>query len=162
MRCGWTGRSHWRCVPTAVLRRIRWWVRSWWRVKRSWAKPSIRVRERLHAEPLAIELARRVIAPTTAPRPDLTLYVNLEPCAHQGRTPPCTAAILAAGIPRVVVAIQDPDTRVAGRGIETLRAHDVRVEVGCRAGAARELNHIFLRRQERGPAVRRTQGGADE
>ena len=101
-----------------------------------------------HAEPLAIERAGRMLAPN--PPPDVTLYVNLEPCAHHGRTPPCTAAILAAGIPRVVVAILDPDARVAGNGIEILRAHGVEVEVGCRAGAARELNHLFLRRQGRG------------
>jgi diaminohydroxyphosphoribosylaminopyrimidine deaminase/5-amino-6-(5-phosphoribosylamino)uracil reductase len=59
-----------------------------------------------------------------------TLYVTLEPCAHHGRTPPCTDAILASGVRRVVVGIEDPDPRVSGRGIAALRQAGVEVEVG--------------------------------
>ncbi len=60
-----------------------------------------------------------------------TLYCTLEPCSHHGATAPCVDAILAAGISRVVVALEDPDPKVAGRGIATLRHHGVTVDVGC-------------------------------
>jgi diaminohydroxyphosphoribosylaminopyrimidine deaminase/5-amino-6-(5-phosphoribosylamino)uracil reductase len=62
-----------------------------------------------------------------------TLYVTLEPCAHHGRTPPCTDAIVASGIRRVVVGIEDPDPLVSGRGIATLRAAGVEVDTGVGA-----------------------------
>jgi diaminohydroxyphosphoribosylaminopyrimidine deaminase/5-amino-6-(5-phosphoribosylamino)uracil reductase len=62
-----------------------------------------------------------------------TLWTTLEPCDHQGRTAPCTAAIIEAGIARVVVGIEDPDPLVAGRGIERLRAAGIKVEVGVLA-----------------------------
>lgn len=68
------------------------------------------------------------------------LYVTLEPCCHHGRTPPCTTAILAAGIARVVVAMSDPDVRVAEKGLALLRAAGVTVEVGLLQAEALRLN----------------------
>jgi diaminohydroxyphosphoribosylaminopyrimidine deaminase/5-amino-6-(5-phosphoribosylamino)uracil reductase len=83
-----------------------------------------------------------------------TLYVTLEPCAHHGATPPCADAILAAGLARVVCGIEDPDPRVAGRGLARLRAAGVVVERGLMAGEAHwtALGHI-LRVTERRPFV---------
>jgi diaminohydroxyphosphoribosylaminopyrimidine deaminase/5-amino-6-(5-phosphoribosylamino)uracil reductase len=73
-----------------------------------------------------------------------TLYVTLEPCAHQGKTGPCAAALLEAGVARVVACMQDPNPLVRGRGFERLRAAGVVVDVGLMAGEARELNRAFL------------------
>ncbi len=73
-----------------------------------------------------------------------TLYVNLEPCIHHGRTPPCTDAILNAGIGRVVTALQDPHPAVAGRGIAALREAGVDVSVGLLKEEAERLNGPFL------------------
>lgn len=75
-----------------------------------------------------------------------TLYVTLEPCCHHGKTPPCTDAILAAGIARVVAAVGDPFPKVAGGGLAALRAAGLRVEVGCEADAARERNAPYWKR----------------
>lgn len=72
-----------------------------------------------------------------------TLYVNLEPCNHQGRTPPCTEAIIRAGIARVVAGMRDPNPRVAGQGIERLRAARIRVTVGVREEECQARNRIF-------------------
>ncbi len=72
------------------------------------------------------------------------LYVTLEPCCHYGRTPPCTEAILKAGIRRVVVALEDPNPKVAGGGIAQLRAAGMQVDVGLLEAEARRQNDIFL------------------
>jgi diaminohydroxyphosphoribosylaminopyrimidine deaminase/5-amino-6-(5-phosphoribosylamino)uracil reductase len=74
-----------------------------------------------------------------------TLYINLEPHSHQGRTPPCTAALIAAGIHRVVACMPDPNPKVSGRGLEKLRAAGVHVEVGRLEVEARRLNEAFAR-----------------
>src|SRR5262245_8580735 len=72
--------------------------------------------------------------------PGATLYVTLEPCNHQGKTPPCTDAILRAGVARVVAAMRDPHPLVSGRGLSRLRAAGVSVEVGLLEDQARRLN----------------------
>jgi diaminohydroxyphosphoribosylaminopyrimidine deaminase/5-amino-6-(5-phosphoribosylamino)uracil reductase len=74
-----------------------------------------------------------------------TLYINLEPCSHQGRTPPCADAVVAAGIRRVVASMQDPNPAVSGRGFERLRAAGVQVEVGRLEDQARRLNESFAK-----------------
>jgi diaminohydroxyphosphoribosylaminopyrimidine deaminase/5-amino-6-(5-phosphoribosylamino)uracil reductase len=74
-----------------------------------------------------------------------TLYVTLEPCCHHGKTPPCTDAILRAGVARVVAAMTDPFPRVAGQGTEALRAAGVAVEVGAGEAEARRLNAPYLK-----------------
>jgi len=74
-----------------------------------------------------------------------TLYLNLEPCDHFGKTPPCTRAILDAGIERVVAGMKDPNPLVAGRGIGRLRKAGVRVDVGIKEKECRELNAPFCK-----------------
>ncbi|MDR0233750.1 MAG: bifunctional diaminohydroxyphosphoribosylaminopyrimidine deaminase/5-amino-6-(5-phosphoribosylamino)uracil reductase RibD [Zoogloeaceae bacterium] len=78
-----------------------------------------------------------------------TAYVTLEPCSHFGRTPPCADALVAAGLTRVVVAMEDPNPKVAGRGIERLRAAGITVDCGLLADEARELNIGFVSRMTR-------------
>lgn len=75
-----------------------------------------------------------------------TLYVNLEPCNHTGRTPPCTEAVIRAGLSRVVVGMVDPDPRVSGTGIERLRQAGLEVIVGVEEAACRHLNEAFVQR----------------
>ena len=81
-----------------------------------------------------------------------TLYATLEPCSHQGRTGPCVDAILAAGIARVVVAVEDPDVQVAGRGIGRLRDGGVTVDVGVGEPAVREQLAPYLHHRRTGRA----------
>jgi diaminohydroxyphosphoribosylaminopyrimidine deaminase / 5-amino-6-(5-phosphoribosylamino)uracil reductase len=96
-----------------------------------------------HAEVVALKAAGAAAAGATA-------YVSLEPCAHHGRTPPCTDALIAAKVGRVVAAMQDPNPRVAGQGLQKLRDAGVRVEAGLMEDQARELNIGFVSRMTRG------------
>src|SRR5260370_14215953 len=74
-----------------------------------------------------------------------TLFINLEPCSHLGRTPPCADAVIAAGIRRVVASMPDPNPAVSGSGFEKLRAAGVSVEVGRLEDQARRLNESFAK-----------------
>ena len=93
-----------------------------------------------HAE---VEALRALSSPELAR--GATLYVTLEPCCTHGRTPPCTAAILAAGIRRVVVGAADPHPAHAGRGLELLRERGVEVETGVLEAECRQLNRAFFK-----------------
>lgn len=98
----------------------------------------------LHAEPNAIaSVVDKSLLPYS------TLYVNLEPCSHYGKTPPCAELIARMRIPRVVVGTLDPNPRVAGRGVEMLRQAGVEVLTGVLAEECRELNKRFLCYQEK-------------
>ena len=90
-----------------------------------------------HAETIALEQAGERARGGTA-------YISLEPHAHQGRTAPCTDALIQAGIKRVVAPIEDPNPKVSGRGFEHLRAAGVAVVSGVRAGPAAQLNEAYI------------------
>jgi diaminohydroxyphosphoribosylaminopyrimidine deaminase/5-amino-6-(5-phosphoribosylamino)uracil reductase len=101
-----------------------------------------------HAERLALQAAGEQARGATA-------YVTLEPCCHQGRTPPCTDALIKAGVKRVVAAMTDPNPLVAGQGFARLREAGIKVDVGLMEQEAEMLNLGFVKRMRRGlPWVR--------
>lgn len=102
-------------------------------VGRGWTQPG----GRPHGETEALRRAGSAAQGATA-------YVSLEPCCHWGRTPPCADALIAAGVQRVVVALEDPDRRVAGEGVRRLRAAGLEVETGLCAPEAAEVNAGFF------------------
>lgn len=91
-----------------------------------------------HAEAVALERAREGAQ-------GADLYVNLEPCSHYGRTPPCAERIIQAGVRRVYAAMVDPNPKVAGRGLAMLREAGIEVHVGCMEREARRLNEVFIK-----------------
>ncbi len=102
---------------------------------------------RPHAEPVALQRAGEAAR-------GATLYVTLEPCSHIGKSPPCTDAVIASGIARVVAAIEDPNPEVAGQGFAKLRAAGIAVDVGCEAREAAYAHAGHFRRiRDRRPHV---------
>ncbi len=91
-----------------------------------------------HAEAIALEQAGDEAD-------GATLYLNLEPCCHFGRTGPCTDAVINAGIARVVAGMEDPNPLVAGKGFEKLRSAGIEVSIGTGAGEARRINEAFTK-----------------
>lgn len=108
-------------------------------VGRGWTQPG----GRPHGETEALRRAGSAARGATA-------YVSLEPCNHWGKTPPCTEALIGAGIARAVVALEDPDPRVSGTGVERLRASGITVDTGLAASEAAEVNAGFLLRIREG------------
>src|SRR5260370_41349714 len=92
----------------------------------------------MHAEILALEQASDRAR-------GATLYLNLEPCSHQGRTGPCADAVIAAGISRLVCSMEDPNPRVSGQGFAQLRAAGIKVEIGLFEAEAKKLNESFAK-----------------
>ncbi len=111
---------------------------------RGWTQPG----GRPHAEAAALEQLYRRIGPDAAR--GAIAFVSLEPCSHHGRTPPCVEALIAAGIGRVVVACEDPDPRVSGRGMARLRDAGIEVVTGVRREAAETINAGFFSRIRKG------------
>src|SRR6185295_766803 len=91
-----------------------------------------------HAESYAIETAGELSR-------GATLYCNLEPCCHHGRTPPCTDALIEAGIARAVIGVKDPNPNVNGRGVDRLRKAGIEVEVGVLEGPAFRVNESYFK-----------------
>ncbi len=114
-----------------------------WSEDRCVGRGATQVGGRPHAEVVALEEAGASARGATA-------YVSLEPCNHWGKTPPCVDALLAAGVAKVVVAIQDPDPRTNGKGIARLRAGGVDVIIGPQAASAAEINAGFFTRVQEG------------
>lgn len=102
---------------------------------RGWTQPG----GRPHAETLALKQAGDAARGATA-------YVSFEPCAHQGETPPCADALIAASVSRVVSTVRDPDPRVSGRGFDKLRKAGIAITEGVLAGEAKFLNEGFFKR----------------
>lgn len=96
-----------------------------------------------HAEVHALRMAGEKSRGATA-------YVTLEPCSHHGRTPPCCEALIAAGVKRVVTAMQDPNPQVAGRGLYRLQQAGIEVSHGLMMPEAEALNRGFLKRMRTG------------
>jgi len=91
-----------------------------------------------HAEIIALKNCRE--SPRRA-----TIYVNLEPCCHYGKTPPCVDAIIKAGINKVVIAVRDPNPVVNGNGIKIMKENKIEIEEGILEKEAKELNKIFFK-----------------
>jgi len=106
-------------------------------------RDGVRVAGGLHVEPGRPHAEAVALSKAGAAAEGATLYVNLEPCAHYGRTPPCVDAVLAAGVRRVVVGMLDPDPRTSGRSMEKLRSAGIEISVGIEEPACHALNQGF-------------------
>lgn len=116
-------------------------------IGRGWTQPG----GRPHAEAMALAMARSIAGNAAC---GATAYVTLEPCAHHGVTPPCAEALITAGVTRVVAAMDDPDSRVSGRGFALLRKAGIEVEENLLRDEAALLNEgFFARLLQRRPLV---------
>ena len=134
-------RGQGRCWPNPAVGAVV--VRDGIIVGRGWTQPG----GRPHAEPVALGRAGEAAR-------GATFYVTLEPCSHVGKSPPCADAIIAAGIARVVSAIEDPNPEVAGQGHAKLRAAGITVDIGlCAEEAAHDHAGHFRRIRDKRPHV---------